>query len=102
MKACLYEALEDQVVRCHLCHHHCLIKPGHRGICQVRFNDEGRLFSMVYGRLIARHVDPIEKSLCFIFSRAAAPTPSLRWDATSVADFARMRTSRRCPTTVMD
>ncbi len=68
MKACLYEALEDQVVRCDLCHHRCLIKPGHKGICQVRFNDEGRLVSMVYGRLIARHVDPIEKKPLFHFS----------------------------------
>lgn len=61
MEACLYDKLEDQKVRCNLCAHTCAIKPGRRGICGVRENRDGVLETLVFGRLIARHVDPIEK-----------------------------------------
>ena len=61
MEACLYEKLEENKVRCNLCAHTCVIKPGRRGICGVRQNEDGGLQTLVYGRLIARHVDPIEK-----------------------------------------
>ena len=61
MEAYLYERLEDKNVRCNLCNHRCLIKEGKRGICGVRENQNGILKSLVYGRLIAQHVDPIEK-----------------------------------------
>jgi pyruvate formate lyase activating enzyme len=61
MEAYLYERLEDNKVRCNLCNHRCLIKEGKRGICGVRENQTGILQSLVYGRLIAQHVDPIEK-----------------------------------------
>lgn len=61
MEAYLYERLEDKKVRCNLCNHRCLIKEGKRGICGVRGNQDGILETLVYGRLIAQHVDPIEK-----------------------------------------
>jgi pyruvate formate lyase activating enzyme len=61
MEAYLYEQLEDKKVRCNLCNHRCLIKEGKRGICGVRENQHGILRTLVYGRLIAQHVDPIEK-----------------------------------------
>ena len=61
MEAYLYERLEDRKVRCNLCSHRCLIKDGKRGICAVRENQGGVLKTLVYGRLIAQHVDPIEK-----------------------------------------
>ncbi len=48
-------------VRCVLCAHRCLVRPGRRGICGVRENRDGRLFSLVYGELVAAHLDPIEK-----------------------------------------
>ncbi|MEI6168397.1 MAG: AmmeMemoRadiSam system radical SAM enzyme [bacterium] len=51
----------DTDVRCGLCRFHCLIKDGARGICGVRENREGTLYSLVYGKLCAEHVDPIEK-----------------------------------------
>ena len=41
IEARLYEKEEDQKVRCFLCHHHCLIKEGQRGICGVRENHRG-------------------------------------------------------------
>ena len=61
MEAYLYDQLADKKVRCNLCNHRCLIKEGKRGICGVRENQDGTLRTLVYGRLIARHVDPIEK-----------------------------------------
>lgn len=60
-EAILYEKLDGGAVRCGLCNHFCRIKPEKRGICGVRENDGGTLMTLVYGRLIAMHVDPIEK-----------------------------------------
>ena len=51
----------DTQVRCGLCRFHCLIKEGARGICGVRENRGGTLHSLVYGKVCAEHVDPIEK-----------------------------------------
>jgi pyruvate formate lyase activating enzyme len=65
MEAFLYEKLDDQKVRCALCSHRCIIKIGNRGICQVRENQNGSLHTLVYGKLIAQHVDPIEKKPLF-------------------------------------
>ena len=67
MEASLYRKGEEQMVHCDLCHHRCAIKPGRRGLCHVRENREGILHSLVYGRLIARHIDPIEKKPLFHF-----------------------------------
>jgi len=44
-----------------------LIKDKARGICNVRENRGGTLFSLVYAKVIARHVDPIEKKPLFHF-----------------------------------
>ena len=66
-EAYLYEKLENNNVRCALCNHRCLIKEGTRGICGVRENRGGTLLSLVYGQVIARHVDPIEKKPLFHF-----------------------------------
>lgn len=65
MQACLYEAIDKDAVRCNLCNHRCIIKNGRRGICNVRENRNGVLESLVYGKLIAQHVDPIEKKPLF-------------------------------------
>jgi len=65
MEAFLYEPLEENKVKCNLCNHRCVIKEGRRGICGVRENSEGALKTLVYGRLIARHIDPIEKKPLF-------------------------------------
>jgi pyruvate formate lyase activating enzyme len=67
MEALLYDKLVNQAVRCRLCAHTCRIKAGRRGICGVRENRAGRLESLVYDRVIAEHVDPIEKKPLFHF-----------------------------------
>lgn len=52
-------------VQCFLCNHNCRIRDGRRGICRVRENRGGTLYSLVYGRLISEHIDPIEKKPVF-------------------------------------
>ncbi|MGD8251847.1 MAG: AmmeMemoRadiSam system radical SAM enzyme [Desulfobacterales bacterium] len=64
-EALLYEKIDGQMVRCFLCHHHCRISTGKRGRCGVRENRGGRLDTLVYGRVVASHVDPIEKKPLF-------------------------------------
>ena len=66
-EALLYEKLSDGRVRCNLCAHRCVIKDGERGICQVRENHGGTLYTLVYGRTIAHYVDPVEKKPLFHF-----------------------------------
>jgi pyruvate formate lyase activating enzyme len=67
-EAMLYEQEADQRVRCLLCAHRCIIQSDGRGTCQVRENQEGTLYSLVYGDVIAEHVDPIEKKPLFHFA----------------------------------
>ena len=68
MKECLYYTkLEDDTVRCELCPHHCLMKPGNRGLCRSRVNHEGRLYSEAYGHPCALAIDPIEKKPLYHF-----------------------------------
>jgi len=67
MQAYLWDLLEDNKVKCNLCSHRCVIKDGRRGICAVRENRGGILETLVYGNLVARHVDPIEKKPLFHF-----------------------------------
>ena len=66
-EALLYEKLEDSIVQCHLCGHHCRIRPGDFGVCQVRQNQGGTLFTLVYGSAISQNVDPIEKKPLYHF-----------------------------------
>lgn len=68
MKRALFqEPREDKKVQCGLCSHRCLIMPDKRGICGVRENRDGTLYTLVYDKLIARHIDPIEKKPLFHF-----------------------------------
>ncbi len=66
-EAMFYKAGKEDEVICGLCNHHCHIKQGKRGICGVRENQDGKLYSLVYGRLVSEHTDPIEKKPLFQF-----------------------------------
>jgi pyruvate formate lyase activating enzyme len=68
-EAMLWERLrpDDARVRCNLCAHRCVIPPGREGVCHVRTNRDGTLYTLVYGRTIAQHIDPIEKKPLFHF-----------------------------------
>ena len=61
----LAESCADGSVRCGVCAHRCLVRPGRRGICGVRENRDGVLMLTVYGAVAAIGVDPIEKKPLF-------------------------------------
>ncbi|MGC8663219.1 MAG: AmmeMemoRadiSam system radical SAM enzyme [Thermoplasmata archaeon] len=66
-EALYYEELENGKVRCTLCPHRCVIENGKAGICNVRKNLDGKLYSLVYGKISAMAMDPIEKKPLFHF-----------------------------------
>ncbi|MEN6483762.1 MAG: AmmeMemoRadiSam system radical SAM enzyme [Syntrophobacteraceae bacterium] len=66
-EALFYRSLDEGRVSCFLCEQRCVIHPGKRGKCGVRENREGTLWSLVYGKLLARNIDPIEKKPLFHF-----------------------------------
>jgi len=66
-EAMLYTKRVDGKTECMLCSRRCVIADGKRGFCNVRLNRDGTLYTCVYGSVIARHVDPIEKKPLFHF-----------------------------------
>ena len=64
-EALFYSKGSNQAVHCSLCFHQCTIQPGKTGICGVRENREGILYTLVYGKSISEAVDPIEKKPVF-------------------------------------
>jgi pyruvate formate lyase activating enzyme len=66
-EALLYKRNPDKTVTCELCAHGCVIKPGARGICNVRANVDGTLQTLVYGSIVALNNDPIEKKPLYHF-----------------------------------
>jgi len=55
---------EGERIRCLACGHRCLIGPGHRGVCQVRFNQNGQL-RVPFGYVAGLACDPVEKKPFF-------------------------------------
>lgn len=66
-EALWYEKLSDKNVKCGLCNHFCKIPPDKTGICSVRLNKDGKLYSLVKNKIVAQHIDPIEKKPLFHF-----------------------------------
>ena len=71
-RALLYEHYEKEgtgtpKVRCLLCPHHCILADSQVGICGVRKNIEGELYSLNYDKVAATHDDPIEKKPLYHF-----------------------------------
>ena len=66
VSSCLVEDLGAGAVRCLACAHQCRIKPGQRGICQLRFNQDGKLM-VPAGYVSSLQVDPIEKKPFYHF-----------------------------------
>ncbi len=64
-EALLYNSLGEGKVQCRLCNHRCIISPSKKGVCGVRENREGKLYTLVFGRAISLNVDPIEKKPIF-------------------------------------
>src|ERR1051326_2511422 len=59
----LWQAEGDRI-RCFACGHRCLIGPGRRGVCRVRFNQEAQL-RVPFGYVAALQCDPVEKKPFF-------------------------------------
>lgn len=66
------QAHDPKLVKCLLCSHACAIPSGERGKCRARMNVGGELRSLVYGRPLSIHVDPIEKKPFYHFLPGAA------------------------------
>lgn len=66
-EAMFFKRLEDTKVKCYLCRHHCVIDDGKKGICRVRENHGGTLYSLVYRKLVSENIDPIEKKPLYHF-----------------------------------
>jgi len=63
-----FKNLDEQTVRCTLCPHKCVLKPGQKGLCGVRVNERGMLVTLNYGEVSAMSMDPIEKKPLFHFN----------------------------------
>ncbi len=66
-EAKFFEKLAGGKVKCFLCRHNCIIKEGSKGICGVRKNEGGTLYTLVYDYPVAVNVDPIEKKPLYHF-----------------------------------
>ncbi|MBN1273815.1 MAG: AmmeMemoRadiSam system radical SAM enzyme [Candidatus Aminicenantes bacterium] len=66
-EAYLYKQEEGTDVSCFLCSHRCRVAESKFGVCGVRQNRGGKLYTHVYGAAIAAHVDPIEKKPLYHF-----------------------------------
>ncbi len=66
-EALAWEEKPRQLIKCLACHHSCQIAPGRVGVCGVRENQDGRLYSLVYGQAAALGIDPVEKKPLFHF-----------------------------------
>jgi pyruvate formate lyase activating enzyme len=56
---------EDGTVQCMICAHGCTLRDGQKGLCGVRARQGDAIVSLVYGRVVAEHIDPIEKKPLF-------------------------------------
>ncbi len=56
----LYTEMPEGKLQCYACAHRCVIRPGLRGICQVRYNADGKLF-VPWGYVGSLQCDPTEK-----------------------------------------
>jgi len=65
-EALLYKKIGNKV-KCELCNHGCIIDEKKQGICGVRENVNGKLYTLTYGKVIAENIDPIEKKPLYNF-----------------------------------
>ncbi|QJB55366.1 AmmeMemoRadiSam system radical SAM enzyme [Pseudodesulfovibrio sp. zrk46] len=84
-EARLWKPLKNGSVQCRLCNHYCAIKPGERGKCGVRENNDGTLYSLNYGKIAAINLDPVEKKPLYHFQ-----------PGTRTFSFATMGCNLRC------
>lgn len=81
-----YEVIKDDLIKCELCPHHCVIPPGEEGLCWARENIDGKLYAVNYGETTSIAVDPIEKKPLFHFK-----------PGTNILSVAPTGCNMRCP-----
>lgn len=62
-----YYTKEDDYINCFLCPHNCKIIEGKKGICKVRKNIRGQLYTLNYETMTSYGYDPIEKKPLYHF-----------------------------------
>ncbi len=73
IEAKYYQKLSEGKVKCVLCPHNCILKPGQLGICKTRRNENGTLYTIVFANPVAVHLDPVEKKpLAHFYPTSAA------------------------------
>jgi pyruvate formate lyase activating enzyme len=71
-EALYYKHLDSEKVKCTLCPKGCVISESKTGVCDVRENVQGKLYSLVYEKPVAIHIDPIEKKPLYHFYPGSA------------------------------
>src|SRR3989344_6640995 len=66
-EAQFYNKLKDKVVQCKLCPHFCVLNINEIGKCRIRKNNNGKLYSLSYGKPVSINIDPIEKKPLYHF-----------------------------------
>lgn len=66
-EAMFWKPMQHSAVQCFLCPHHCVIPSEKHGICGVRQNEQGRLYSLIYQACSSIAADPIEKKPLYHF-----------------------------------
>ena len=66
-EASFWEKINGKKVQCNLCSHNCKIDMDKKGLCGVRKNEDGKLYSLIYGSCSSIAADPIEKKPLYHF-----------------------------------
>jgi pyruvate formate lyase activating enzyme len=67
MREALFYEGQTPGVRCLLCPHYCRLQKGEAGVCGVRREHGGKLYSENYGLCAAKALDPVEKKPLYHF-----------------------------------
>jgi len=82
-----YQPEENGLVRCKLCPHNCKISNNKTGICQVRKNIDGKLYSINYGKVSSLGIDPVEKKPLYHFHPQAEVLSLGSWGCNMACSF---------------
>jgi len=66
-KEALFYSPSVRGVKCELCPNGCSLRKNEKGLCKVRVNRDGKLYTLAYGNPCSVHIDPIEKKPLFHF-----------------------------------
>jgi len=82
-----YHQLDNGLLQCELCPHNCKINDNKTGICKVRKNIDGKLYSLNYGRVSSLGIDPVEKKPLYHFHPQAEVLSVGSWGCNMACSF---------------